>query len=445
VLDVVLNHVGPETPVTREHPDWFHGRGAITDWNDPEQLFTRDVFGLPDLAQEKEEVYAWLLGSSRQWIDRVRPDGFRLDAARHVPPAFWARYTRDIAAHAGPQFTMYGEMYDGDAEGLSKTLAQSGFDAVFDFPLYFAMTDVFCKGRAPARLGSTLTLDRLYPDAAKSLVTFLDNHDLPRVASACGNDTASVVQAMTFLLTARGTPSFTYGTESGMEGAKEPENRGDMEMVPTTHPLSKTIRELLELRRNHPVFVNGASRPVLLTDELFAYARVSADGAALIAVNRGATEAAVAVPKDLAGTATDALTGDDLPAGPIRVPAKSVTVSLLHPNGGRKPALKKRMPTLPPVAFTIRGVHVAAGETIAIVGSSPELGSWNPAKGKALRPGKQQGTFVAEIPLGSGVYEWKLAVRGPDGAIRWEAGENRSLLLEGSAAVDVSWRSAPGN
>lgn len=437
VLDVVLNHVGPETPVTREHPDWFHGKGAIRDWTDPEQLYTRDVFGLPDLAQERAEVYDWLLGHSRRWIDRVKPDGFRLDAARHVPPEFWARYTRDVAAHAGPEFALYGEMYDGDAEGLSKTLAQSGFDAVFDFPLYFAITDVFCKGRPPARLAATLSLDRLYPDAAKNLVTFVDNHDLPRVASACGNDIASIEQALAFQLTARGTPSFTYGTESGMQGAKEPENRGDMELVPASHPLTRTMRTLLALRRDQPVFVNGASRPVLLTDEVFAYARISRDAAAVIAVNRGGAEASVAVPDDLAGEAVDALTGKSLAKGPIRVPPRSVSITLLHPTGGTKAAMKS--PAILPTRFSIGRAPAAEGETVVLVGSAPELGSWNPAKGKALRRAKD-GTFAGTLPLAAGAYEWKLAVRGSDGTARWEEGENRALLVERAGDVAAVWR-----
>ena len=32
VLDVVLNHVAPDSPLTKAHPDWFHDEGGITDW-----------------------------------------------------------------------------------------------------------------------------------------------------------------------------------------------------------------------------------------------------------------------------------------------------------------------------------------------------------------------------------------------------------------------------
>ena len=53
VLDVVLNHVGPDAPLLTEKPEWFHRKGGIQDWNDPVQLTTFDVHGLPDLATER--------------------------------------------------------------------------------------------------------------------------------------------------------------------------------------------------------------------------------------------------------------------------------------------------------------------------------------------------------------------------------------------------------
>ncbi|MEW5738734.1 MAG: alpha-amylase family glycosyl hydrolase [Myxococcota bacterium] len=72
VLDVVLNHVGPDAPLLSAHPDWFHRKGGVTDWSDPRQLVDHDVHGLPDLATEKPEVAAYLLDGTRRWL-RARP------------------------------------------------------------------------------------------------------------------------------------------------------------------------------------------------------------------------------------------------------------------------------------------------------------------------------------------------------------------------------------
>jgi hypothetical protein len=68
VLDLVLNHVGPDAPLVTQKPEWFHHHGGVTDWNDPVQLTTYDVHGLPDFATEREDVAQYLLENSRRWL-----------------------------------------------------------------------------------------------------------------------------------------------------------------------------------------------------------------------------------------------------------------------------------------------------------------------------------------------------------------------------------------
>lgn len=68
VLDVVVNHVGPDAPLLTQHPDWFHRKGGVTDWTNPTQLVDYDVHGLPDLATEKPEVYRYLVAGTRRWL-----------------------------------------------------------------------------------------------------------------------------------------------------------------------------------------------------------------------------------------------------------------------------------------------------------------------------------------------------------------------------------------
>ena len=84
-----------------------------------------------------------------------------------------AACTRPAAATS----SLLGELLDGDPSVVARTWKDGGFDALFDFPLAFAIADVFCRGQSPARLAAVLTNDRRYPDASK-LVTLLDNHDL---------------------------------------------------------------------------------------------------------------------------------------------------------------------------------------------------------------------------------------------------------------------------
>ena len=47
--------------------------------------------------------------------------------------------------------------------GAASAWVEGGFTGMFDFPLYYAMTDVFCRGAHPGKIAAILGADRLYP------------------------------------------------------------------------------------------------------------------------------------------------------------------------------------------------------------------------------------------------------------------------------------------
>lgn len=444
VLDVVLNHVGYDTRLVTERPDWFHGRGRIENWNDPEQLVMNDVHGLPDLAQEREDVYRFLLDHSLRWIDAVRPDGFRLDAVKHMPVEFWARYNRDVRAHAGERFMLLGEVLDGDPRSLRRYFDGGEFTHLFDFPLHFATIDVFCKDRSPARLATILSGDRHYADPSR-LVTLLDNHDLPRLATICGGERDRIEQALLFQMSARGTPSLTYGTEIGLEGEDEPENRADMRFE--DHPLKGTIRELLAMRRASPALHSGATRLLSVDDETLAYARIAPSEAALVIVHRGSGARRVDVPRDLAAGATlrDARTGETIAGPAIDVAARSVRVVRIVPGSTDALAEATRAARETPAARSVRvvaeGAPMQTGDTLVLVGSAPELGDWDPARGVPFERDGAALVATPSLPAGS-AFGLKLAIRRANGTVAWQDGDDRLLFVPAppaDAAMTLRW------
>ncbi len=448
VFDLVVNHVGMEAPLTRSHPQWFHGKGPLKNWNDAQELTTHDVHGLPDLAQERPEVYAHLKAAATGWMARAKLDGFRMDAVKHVPLTFWSRFNAELKAQGGPGFLVLGEMLDGDPKVLSRWQRDGAFGAMFDFPLYYALIDVFCRDQAPLKLGAVFSSDRLYADP-HTLVTLLDNHDLPRVMSDCRGDVERVKQALAVQLTARGVPCLTYGTEVGLSGAKEPENRGDMRFD-DAHPLRAHIAKLLQVRAASPALTQGAVRVLRADKGFFAYARLAPEQVAVIAVNQRASPASLTLPPELVGgVVREALRDRVLDGSVLAVEGRSTLVALISPpapggfaqaaaaakaqwrEGGRKRA----------VEVAVRGAPVGQGEQLFLVGSGPELGAWDPAR--ALGPLDGGGRLRASLPVGS-AFELKLVVRRADGSVRWEEGENRTLFVEESAAplpMSLTWQS----
>jgi glycosidase len=317
VLDFVANHVAPEADLLTEHPAWFHGLGDVQDWDDPVQAVTHDVHGLPDLAQENEEVYRWLLGAAGKWV-ALGVDGFRLDAVRHVSTDFWARFNDDVRGMAGDDFLLIGELFDGRPAEVARIWREGRFGQMFDFPLHYAATDVICRDAHPGRVGAMLSLDRLY-DRPDLLATFADNHDLPRISSSCGEHAAAVIRLLVEL---RGQPVITWGTEWWLEGVDEPANRPSL---PWNEPIAVTA----ELTQKVLADIAGVAS---LDDERIVFATVEGPWLMLA---RGYVRL-------------------DTPAGP---PPSTESGSVILSCAGRP-----------------RG-------DLFVVGAGPELGDWNPARG----------------------------------------------------------------
>lgn len=64
-----------------------------------------------------------------------------------------------------------------------------------------------------------LAQDFLYADPY-NLLTFGDNHDMPRLMFLANGDAEKVKLALALLLTTRGIPQIYYGTEIGMVGKR---------------------------------------------------------------------------------------------------------------------------------------------------------------------------------------------------------------------------------
>src|SRR5262245_56326133 len=177
-----------------------------------------------------------------EWIVVPGVDGVRIDAARHVEKQFWHVF-KLFAKGLRPDVTLIGEVWDSDVDVVAPYQAWHGFDAMFDFPLHYAILDVFAHDQGFGRLArpelwegeppGVLNPDVSYRNAYQ-LVTFLDNHDTARFFHEAGGDARreEALQrtklALTFLLTTRGIPQLYYGDELAMDGGPHPDNRRDM-------------------------------------------------------------------------------------------------------------------------------------------------------------------------------------------------------------------------
>ena len=275
VLDGVFNHMGRNAPIFQdalENPasswrDWFaigpQYAGGARSWTGFQNL--------PELNLENTAVRAYLYEDPdsvvRSYL-RDGADGWRLDTAYELGPD----YLRDLthAAHLEKAGSLVvGEIVNYPGEWLES------IDAVMNFTLRHIVLGLASGEIAPATAGRML--DRLVSDAGiepllKSWMV-IDNHDIPRIATQIPKASLRrLVQALQFTLP--GAPNIYYGSEVGMTGGSDPENRGPMrwDLVRDDNPELAWIKKLIALRKQYRALRVGNFR-LIESERLLAFER----------------------------------------------------------------------------------------------------------------------------------------------------------------------------
>lgn len=309
MIDLVVNHTGQLHPWVGEaqYQNWFHPRKNIINYSDQQEVENGWLASLPDLNQENPEVRQYLINMAKWWIDQTGIDGYRLDTVKHVSKEFWKDFAVGIK-QSYPNFYLLGEVFDGRVDyvaGYQKT----GIDGLANFPVYYAIRDVFGGYQPVNRLVDTISqTETQYPDPNR-MGTFIDNHDLPRFVNQLYSFRQErLEQALAFEMTYTGIPVLYYGTEIGMDGGADPDNRRDMvwsAYARETTPITGWVKKLTAIRRNNPALYRGDFKVIGMERDWLAYQR-SYDGRNILVIfnlSDGSKRLNLIVPKyEKAGT-----------------------------------------------------------------------------------------------------------------------------------------------
>ena len=346
----------------------YHNRGDTTYRSESSTM--GDFVGLDDLMTENPRVLSGMIDIFGGWIDRYGIDGFRIDTARHVDPAFWAAFVPAMEARARakgiPNFHIFGEV--SDHEVRPATLAQhtivDKLPAVLDFSFHQAVVETVAGTRGTDAFEALFDGDVLYAkgfDTAIILPTFTSNHDDGRFATFVRKafpkaSDAEVLQRVmlsnAMLLTLRGVPTIYSGDEQGfVSDGNDQDAREDMfaskvasyndnRLLGTTkttatpsfgqdNPLFKQTAMLAKLRIATPALTRG--RQLLRAREdapgLLAISRFDPTTGAevLLAFNTSTTPLTRQVEVGIGATAAETLAGTG--CGAVAAPG-SLTVTL---------------------------------------------------------------------------------------------------------------------
>ena len=121
----------------------------------------------------------------------------------------------------------------------------------------------------------------------KHLMTFVDNHDVSRLASILSNK-EHIPLAYGLLFGMPGIPCIYYGSEWGEKGVKAPDNDYALRPcfeAPKPNGLTSFIRDLIRTRRTSDALCSGSYRNIVITNHQLIFERKTDGERILVAIN----------------------------------------------------------------------------------------------------------------------------------------------------------------
>lgn len=321
VLDGVFNHVGRgfwafqdvlEKRWDSPYKDWFHisfdGNSCYNDgfWYEGWE----GHFELVKLNLQNPTVVDYLMECVKYWIDEFDIDGLRLDVAYSLDHNFMRRlrsYTQELK----PDFALIGEVLFGD------------YNIIVNDEMLHSCTNYECyKGLYSSFNSMNMfeiahSLHRQFGSdqwciyRGKHLMTFVDNHDVTRLASILTNK-KHIPLAYGLLMGMPGIPCLYYGSEWAEPGEKAPDNDYALRPCfeePKPNELTEFIKKLIRVRQESDALCNGAYKNVVIQNHQLVFERCSEKERVIVAIN-AADYPYTANAGELNGTAADLLTGE---------------------------------------------------------------------------------------------------------------------------------------
>ncbi|MBR6222620.1 MAG: cyclomaltodextrinase [Lachnospiraceae bacterium] len=320
VLDGVFNHVGRGFFAFQDvlqhrwesrYKDWFHiSFDGNSNYNDG--LWYEGWEGNYDLVKlnlRNEEVINHIFDAVRGWVNEFDIDGLRLDVAYCLDRDFLKRL-RGLANEIKPEFVLIGELLHGDynqwvndemCHSATNYECYKGLYSSFNSMNLFEIVHSLLRQFGP----ENWTLYR-----GKHLLSFVDNHDVSRIASVLSNERhLPLIYAMAFGMP--GIPCVYYGSEWGTKANKsegDPALRASFEK-PEWNELTDFISKLAEAKKSSKALCHGDFKSLVLTNHQCIFERAFEDERVMVAIN-ASDQPYTAHFNANAGEAYDLITGE---------------------------------------------------------------------------------------------------------------------------------------
>ena len=337
LLDGVFSHTGSDSVYFNRSGRYGDG-GAYRQADSPYRSWYRfshwpDQYDcwwgfktLPNTQETDPGFMAYVNGEKgivRKWLE-AGAAGWRLDVADELPDPFLDAL-HGAAKAEDAEALVLGEVWE-DASNKSaygqrrRYLLGGQLDSVMNYPFRDAVLG-FVSGRDAAEMLEIILsiLEHYPPQVVRLLMNHIGTHDTERALTVLAGEPAGgrgrewqsaqrlspemrekglrkLRLAALMQYTLPGVPCVYYGDEAGLEGYRDPFNRGTYPWGAADEALVEWYRRLGALRTGNPVFREGCFAPVFAAGHAMAYLRSGGGREVLVALNAGDAEAAFPVP-----------------------------------------------------------------------------------------------------------------------------------------------------
>jgi len=398
ILDIVCNHSSPATTKGKgrifddgkliadfdnDKNNWYHHYGDVKDWTNEWQVQNCELCGLATFNENNVDFRRYMIGAIKMWLDKG-VDALRVDTVKHMPNWFWQEFTCEMHTQK-PNVFIFGEwIHNHPSNPVSVDFANHSGMTVFDFGLCQAIRTCIAgdAGQGFQLVQEILDQDHVYRNASE-LITFYENHDMPRLQSiGASNEMLDVATCL--VMTMRGIPCLYYGYEQYLhndtDGGGDPYNRPMMEKWDNTTPAVHITRRLSAERGKNPAIQWGGHWPKIVEKDLYVFLRKYQDSRCLVILNKG-LERTFDVDTELPdGEHYCILTGE-------KVVLKNRQLLGYKIGTGQCRIFSfvgKRVEGKTVARLQLNGLFTQPGDSVVIIGDCPELGNWDISKGVQL-------------------------------------------------------------
>lgn len=279
--------------------------------------------------------------------------GWRLDVADELPDEFLTLFRKRVKK-VNPEAFILGEVWEDASNKISygnrrRFLLGEQLDSVMNYPFANAIIDYAKGGNAESLAKSVENILENYPEPAiHTMMNHIGTHDTVRAVTLLGGDghTAAngrymppltseqrnkglrlmkLVSSIQFTLP--GVPSIYYGDEAGLEGGKDPFNRGCYPWGNEDMDLLAHYKALGKLRKNCEALKDGNYSTLFAGGGLLAFERRGKD-AVLTVANRDGSDVFFKLPENWLSART--FLGNEPCDDGIIIPAYSASVLVLQ-------------------------------------------------------------------------------------------------------------------